>query len=54
MRRLTSYVQSFQEMQKGEQFVQREIRNRARERQRWAIGVPLLLIALGFLLVTLK
>ncbi len=54
VRRLASYVQSFQEMQKGEQFVQREIRNRARERQRWAIGVPLLLIALGFLLVTLK
>jgi zinc/manganese transport system permease protein len=54
VRRLASYVQSFQEMQKGEQFVQREIRNRARERQRWAIGVPLLLISLGLLLVTLK
>jgi zinc/manganese transport system permease protein len=54
VRRLASYVQSFQEMQKGEQFVQREIRNRGRERQRWAIGVPLLLISLGLLLVTLR
>jgi zinc/manganese transport system permease protein len=38
VRRLSSYVKSFQEMRKGEQFVQREIRNKARERQRWAIG----------------
>lgn len=54
VRRLASYVQSFQEMQKGEHFVQREIRNHARERQRWAIGVPLLLISLGLLLITRK
>ncbi len=54
VRRLSSYVQSFQEMRKGEQFVQREIRNKARERQRWVIGVPLVLVSLGLLLFTLK
>lgn len=47
LRRLTSYAQSFQEMEKGEQFVQRELRNRARERQRWVIAVPLLIIGLA-------
>ncbi len=50
MRRLASYVQAFQEMRKGEQFVQREIRNRARERQRWALGIPLMLVSCGLLL----
>lgn len=54
LRRIASYTQSFQEMQKGEQFVQRELRNRARERQRWAIGVPLTLVCLGFILLRLR
>ncbi len=54
VRRLSSYVQSFQEMRKGEQFVQREIRNKARERQRWVIGIPLVLVSLGLLFITLK
>lgn len=48
LQRLTSYAQSFQEMEKGEHFVQRELRNRARERQRWVIAVPLLIV--GFAL----
>jgi zinc/manganese transport system permease protein len=47
VRKISSYVLSFQEMQKGEEFVQREIRNKARERQRWVIGIPLMLISLG-------
>ncbi len=47
LRRLTSYAQSFQEMEKGEQFVQRELRNRARERQRWVIAVPLLIVGIA-------
>lgn len=38
VRRLSSYVQSYNEMRKGEEFVQREVRNRARERWRWPIG----------------
>ncbi len=50
LRRLTSYAQSFQEMEKGEQFVQRELRNRARGRQRWIIAIPLLVIGLALLL----
>lgn len=50
LRRLTSYAQSFQEMEKGEQFVQRELRNRGRERQRWIVAVPLLIIGLALLL----
>lgn len=45
LRKLSSYAQTFQEMQKGEEFVQREIRNKARERQRWIVGLPLLLTA---------
>lgn len=44
LRKISSYTQSFLEMKKGEQVVQREMRNRARERQRWALGVPLLII----------
>lgn len=47
VRKISSYVQSFQEMQKGEEFVQRQIRNKARARQRWVIGIPLMLIAFG-------
>ena len=54
VRRLSSYVQSFQEMRKGEQFVQREIRNKARERQRWAIGIPLILMSAALLLVSFR
>ncbi len=51
VRKMSSYVQSFQEMQKGEEFVQREIRNKARERQRWAIGIPSMLICAGLFLL---
>lgn len=47
LRKMSSYVQSFQEMQRGEEFVQREIRDKARERQRWAIGLPLMAVSLG-------
>lgn len=51
LRKLSSYAQTFQEMQKGEEFVQREIRNKARERQRWIVGLPLTLAALALLLL---
>ncbi|HEY9622332.1 MAG TPA: iron chelate uptake ABC transporter family permease subunit [Crinalium sp.] len=50
LRRLSSYTMSFQEMEKGETFVQRELRNIARERQRWIIGFPLSLLSLGLLI----
>lgn len=49
--RLSSYTFSFQEMDKGEQFVQRELRNLARKRQRWVLGVPLIGICLGSLVL---
>lgn len=49
LRRLSSYTLSFQEMEKGEQFVQRELRNRVRDRQRWVLGVPLSVLSLGCL-----
>jgi len=51
VRKISSYVQSFQEMQKGEEFVQREIRNKARARQRWVVGIPLMLISFGLILL---
>jgi zinc/manganese transport system permease protein len=47
---LTSYTLSFQEMEKGEQFVQRELRNKARDRQRLVLGVPLSFLSLGCLI----
>jgi zinc/manganese transport system permease protein len=50
LRRISSYTMSFQEMRNGEKFVQRELRNAARRRQRWVLGVPLVLLSLaGFL-----
>jgi len=47
VRRLSSFLQSYNEMRKGEEFVKREVRARARERARWWAG--LILIALGLL-----
>ena len=47
VRRLSSFLQSYNEMRKGEEFVKREVRARARERVRWWAG--LILIALGLL-----
>lgn len=49
VRRLSSFLQSYNEMRKGEQFVQREVRARARERARWWLGA--VLIALGALVL---
>lgn len=50
LRRLSSYTLSFQEMEKGEQFVERELRNKVRDRQRWVLGVPLIFLSLGWLI----
>jgi zinc/manganese transport system permease protein len=44
--RIASLLKSTNEMRKGEEFVQREMRTRARERARWVIALPLLLMAL--------
>src|SRR5262249_41049175 len=38
VRRISSFLKSYSEMRKGEQFVMREVRARARERIRWPVG----------------
>lgn len=51
LRRVTGYTLTFQEMEKGEQFIQKSLRDQARDRQRWVIGIPLILFSLGCLLL---
>ena len=46
--RISSFVKSYGEMRKGEQFVMDEVRARARERVRWGASLGLLLLALVF------
>jgi len=46
LQRISSFLKSYGEMRKGEQFVMGEVRARARERIRWAVSVSLLAIAL--------
>ena len=46
LRRISSFLQSYSEMHKGEEFVQREVRARARERHRWSGGLAGLMLAL--------
>jgi zinc/manganese transport system permease protein len=47
IRRIASYQQSFNEMTRGERFVQDVLRGKARERERWTVGLPAALIAFG-------
>lgn len=47
VRRISSFLQSYNEMHKGEEFVKHEVRSRARERARWIAGPAL--IACGLL-----
>jgi zinc/manganese transport system permease protein len=44
--RISSFLKSYGEMRKGEQFVMGEVRARARERIRWVAGLGLLTLAL--------
>jgi zinc/manganese transport system permease protein len=44
VRKISSFLKSYSEMRKGEQFVMREVRARARERERWKVGVAMLLL----------
>jgi zinc/manganese transport system permease protein len=46
--RISSFLKSYGEMRKGEQFVMGEVRARARERVRWIAAGALLLLALLF------
>src|SRR5205807_4735419 len=47
IRRIASYQQSFNEMTRGERFVQDVLRSKARTRERWAVGLPAALIAIA-------
>jgi zinc/manganese transport system permease protein len=44
--RISSFLKSYGEMQKGEQFVMKEVRARARERIRWVGAFGLMMLAL--------
>jgi zinc/manganese transport system permease protein len=46
VRRVGSYQQTFNEMAQGERFVQQVLRGKARERERWLVGIPSGLLAL--------
>ena len=46
VRKISSFLKSYNEMRKGEEFVKREVRSRARERTRWAVGAGLVLMGL--------
>jgi zinc/manganese transport system permease protein len=46
--RISSFLKSYGEMRKGEQFVMGEVRARARERVRWSLSFGLLALALMF------
>jgi zinc/manganese transport system permease protein len=49
VRRISSFLKSYSEMRKGEEFVKREVRSRARERTRWLAGGAVLLITLAIM-----
>lgn len=44
--RISSFIKSYNEMRRGEQFVMREVRSRARTRARWIAGMPTIVLAL--------
>lgn len=47
LRKLSSFQQSYTEMIKGERFVMREVRSRARERLRWPLGIGVAAVVLA-------
>jgi len=48
VRQISSFLKSYGEMRKGEEFVKHELRSRARERMRFIAGISLLVVALAF------
>ena len=46
MQRISSFLKSYAEMRKGEQFVMSEVRARARERAGWSVAFCMLAAAL--------
>ena len=51
IRRIASYQQSFNEMARGERFVQDVLRGKARKREAWIVGLPVAAISLIGLVV---
>lgn len=51
IRRIASYQQSFNEMARGERFVQDVLRGKARKREAWIVGLPVAAISLVGLVV---
>jgi zinc/manganese transport system permease protein len=47
VRRVASYQQSFNEMARGERFVEDVLRAKARRRERWIVGLPAAVLALA-------
>ena len=45
VQRISSFLKSYGEMRRGEEFVMREVRARARERVRWIAGAGILALA---------
>jgi hypothetical protein len=46
LERIVAYRHSFEEMAQGERFVQRTLRNRAREHERFVVGAPAAMLSL--------
>ena len=46
VQRISSFLKSYGEMRRGEEFVMREVRSRARERIRWMLGAGMVVLAL--------
>jgi zinc/manganese transport system permease protein len=46
VQRISSFLKSYGEMRRGEEFVMREVRSRARERIRWMLGAGMAVLAL--------
>jgi zinc/manganese transport system permease protein len=51
VRRVASYQQSFNEMARGELFVEDTLRAKARRRERWIVGLPVAALALAGLVL---
>ncbi len=47
VQRISSFLKSYGEMRKGEEFVMTEVRGRARERLRWPLGAAMLIAGLA-------
>jgi len=45
VQRISSFLKSYGEMRRGEEFVMREVRSKARERVRWIAGAAMLVLA---------